>query len=824
MTDNAVSWGWALLKFFFKPAFGIFERFRTATNYAIVCGTILLAQFGAIAYFLLVTLKLAPNSATTLFYVGVFVVSVGMYMQVARAIIYQCAQPILIELLDRVADGNLSLHFLPGWGKSEGQSLWTELNRMNKEFPNIVRTIRASAQAVATGSRDIASGYSDLSRRTDNQSRTLQETAASVEQIAATVSENAEHCREANSIVTNVGDRADEAARSMQQVTGAMSRIESSTRKVADLVGTVQSIAFQTSILALNAAVEAARAGDQGRGFALVAAEVRALAQRGAEATDKIKALIATSSQRVKEGSTLVAAAERAVNAATTQIRNVIDRIGSVALASAEQSAGVEAVNEALARLEAVTKDNAVLVQDGARAAAAFEQTSQQLVNATSVFKISDAAADHRFDKGSYETLSRNLRLGPIKRSFVYLPVALSVWLSSSVGATLFAIPLFGGVLMTLLAAWRPLAAIDAAVTPMTFGLPVTTIAVLLFGAYIYFALSIWQTRGANWMENITLRLASGDLTWDVKVVESAEASKIEVYGINRALRTIKNNFVGVVRAVRTSAEQIAGGSREIARGYEDLAHRTDAQAATLEESAASIEELTATMKQNADNCRAADRAVEEVRQHASLAADAMRQVTITMAGIEQSAAQMVEFIGVIEGIAFQTNILALNAAVEASRAGEQGRGFAVVAAEVRALAQRSSQATEEVKTVIADSSRHVGEGTTHVQQAEQTVDRAVHGIHEAVQLIGQIAAASAEQSAGMQTIGQALARLEGVTQQNAALVQEGASAAASFEREGAQLIQGVQVFRLEKQARTQRVESQSASPQAHDRAVRAAA
>ncbi len=794
-----------MLKSFFRMTFTLFERSRTSTNFAFISGVLVVAQLSAAALFFFATLKLTPNADDALLIGGSALFLLGLYGHLARAIIYQHAQPSLIRLLSRVAEGDLSLLFLPGWGQSEGQALWTELNRMNKEFPNIVRQVRTSAQAIAAGSREVAHGYADLSRRTDDQAQTLQDTAASVEEISITVKQNAENCYDADRVVGEVGKRAEEAAQSMHQVTSTMSRIEASAKKVAEFVGIVQSIAFQTNILALNAAVEAARAGEQGRGFAVVAAEVRALAQHSAEATDKIKALIAASSERVFEGSALVARAEQAVNTAATEIRHVIELIGSIATASSEQSASVQSVTQALSRLETVTHQNAALVQEGARAAASFELTSGRLVEATRAFRLQEQrTADHDIAVGDYETLVRNLGLGPIAKYLVAVPVAISVWLPSTAGAIFFALPLLAGVALTFLGAFAPLdfasAASGGVSALVTVGLPIVTVTAFLFGAYFFFAFAEWQTRGASWMQSITTRLASGDLTWKIRVVESADAARIEVYGINRALFDIKHNFVAVVREVRASAAAIVTGSREIARGYGNLSRRTEAQAATLEETAASIEELTATVKQNADNCRAANSAVEEVRARAEQAAHSMQQVTSTMTGIERSAKQMVEFIGIIESIAFQTNLLALNAAVEAARAGDQGRGFAVVAAEVRTLAQRSAEATEQIKAVIADSVRHVSEGAPLVNQAEQTVNRAVAGIHEAVGLIGSIATASADQNSGMQLIGQALAQLEGVTQQNAALVEEGAAATAVFEKEGARLVEGVQVFRLEKQ------------------------
>ncbi len=790
-----------MLKTLLKPAFQMFGRLPTATNYTVVCGTILVAQLLAFALYVIAGYESAASLDTTLVLLGFGFFGLGLYGQLCRAIIYRHAQPALIRLLGRFAEGDLSMHCWPGWGESEGQALWTELHRMNKEFPKIIQQVRAGAQNIANGSREVALGYADLSQRTENQSKTLQDTASYVEEISVTVINNAENCREAELVVTEVGQCAEEAAKSMQQVTDTMSRIEASTKKVVEFVGIVQNIAFQTNILALNAAVEAARAGEQGRGFAVVAAEVRALAQRSSEASDKIKALITSSANRVSEGSLLVAEAEQAVSAAAAQVNYVMELIGSVAAASGEQSGGVQSVGQALTQLESVTQENAKLVQQGARAADSFAHTSGRLVDATKAFRLQEQkSATEDVTVGSYATLVRNLGLRPLARALVFLPVAFSVSLSNAAGAIVFALPLLGGVILTLIGALKAAAAADGLSGFVSLGLPVLAAAVLLTGTFLFVAFAVWQTRGASWLQNITRRLAGGDLTWNVHVVDANTSARLEVYGINRALFDIKRNFSGVVREVRGSAESIATAASEIARGYDDLSRRTEAQAAALEESAASIEELTATVRQNADNCQVANGAVEDVRTRAGQAAQSMQRVTSTMAGIEQGAKEMNEFIGVIESIAFQTNLLALNAAVEAARANEQGRGFAVVAAEVRALAQRSAQATEEVKTLIAESVQQVSEGVELVRQAQQSVNRAVTGVQQAVELIGSIAEASANQTTGMQEISDALARLEGVAQQNAALVEEGAAASASFEREGARLAEGVRVFQLEKE------------------------
>ncbi len=793
------------MKTFFGPAFALFLRTRISTNYAIVVTLLLVAQLGCVSIYLL-----APDApgfgsgapVTVLLLAGSGAFLLGIYMYIAIAVIYKRALSSLVRLFNRVGAGDLTLHFLPGWGDvSGGQTVWTALNKMNKEFPNIIRQVRTSAETIANGSREIALGYADLSKRTEEQASTLEETAASMEELSATVRQNSDHCREASVAVEAVGGRAEEAAHSMQQVTSTMTRIAASTKKMAEFVGIIEGIAFQTNILALNAAVEAARAGDQGRGFAVVAAEVRALAGRSAEATDEIKALISASSAKVKGGAVLVSKAEQAVNRAVAGIRHVVELIGSVAAASAEQNAGVQMIGKAVTQLEAVTQQNAALVQEGAGAAQSFEQESGRLVEVAGIFQLQDHdTADHAIVVGDRHTTARNYALGPIARLLAIPVLAITVRLRSLSSRIVVGSPLLLGPILSFIAA-AATSQSDVADSGLILSpaLVAVIFATFLTGTYIYFALGAYQANGAGFLERLSKKLASGDLTWTIRVDTSTDAARLEGQMMNLALAKVHQNFTKVVRQVRASAGTVVNGAREIARGYGDLSSRTEEQASTLEETAASMEELTATVRQNADTCRAASVAVEEVGGRAEEAARSMQQVTSTMTGIEGSAKRMTEFVGIIEGIAFQTNILALNAAVEAARAGEQGRGFAVVAAEVRALAQRSAKATEEIKASIAVSAAHVTEGATLVSQAEQAVNRAVAGIHHAIELIGAIATASAEQNSGMQMIGKALTQLETVTQQNAALVEEGAAAANSFEQEAGRLVDAVGVFRLEK-------------------------
>jgi len=248
---------------------------------------------------------------------------------------------------------------------------------------------------------------------------------------------------------------------------------------------------------------------------------------------------------------------------------------------------------------------------------------------------------------------------------------------------------------------------------------------------------------------------------------------------------------------VRVSTETIATASIQIASGNLDLSARTEAQAGSLEETASSMEELTSTTKQNSDNARQANQLAQSASEVALKGGAVVAQVIDTMGSINDSSKRIVDIIGVIDGIAFQTNILALNAAVEAARAGEQGRGFAVVAAEVRNLAQRSAAAAKEIKTLIGDSVNKVEVGTKLVDQAGATMDEVVASVKRVSDIIAEIASASNEQSAGIEQINRAIIDMDNVTQQNAALVEEAAAAAQSMQNQTANLSRAVAIFKL---------------------------
>jgi methyl-accepting chemotaxis protein len=286
--------------------------------------------------------------------------------------------------------------------------------------------------------------------------------------------------------------------------------------------------------------------------------------------------------------------------------------------------------------------------------------------------------------------------------------------------------------------------------------------------------------------------VASGDLSARIEVESGDETGQLM-----DALRHMNASLARVVGEVREGTDTIATASGQIASGNQDLSSRTEEQASSLEQTAASMEELTSTVKQNADNARQANQLALSASEVAVKGGDVVGQVVSTMASIHASSKKIVDIIGVIDGIAFQTNILALNAAVEAARAGEQGRGFAVVASEVRNLAQRSAAAAKEIKGLIDDSVGKVDAGTALVGEAGKTMEEIVGSIRRVTDIVGEITAASHEQTQGIEQINQAITQMDQVTQQNAALVEEAAAAAQSMQQQAGSLVQAVSVFRL---------------------------
>jgi methyl-accepting chemotaxis protein len=302
--------------------------------------------------------------------------------------------------------------------------------------------------------------------------------------------------------------------------------------------------------------------------------------------------------------------------------------------------------------------------------------------------------------------------------------------------------------------------------------------------------------------------IADGDLTHTVKV-----HGKDELGHLLGNLDTMQSRLAVVVANVRQGSEAVATSSSEIAQGNHDLSARTESQASALEQTAASMEELSATVKQNADNARQANQLAMNASTVAVRGGDVVTQVVDTMKGINEASRKISDIISVIDGIAFQTNILALNAAVEAARAGEQGRGFAVVASEVRSLAGRSADAAKEIKTLINTSVERVEHGTVLVDQAGSTMTEVVDAIRRVTDIMGEISAASNEQSLGVSQVGEAVTQMDQVTQQNAALVEQMAAAASGLKAQAQDLVQVVAVFKLAGNVHSSLVEHSHAAP-----------
>ena len=286
-------------------------------------------------------------------------------------------------------------------------------------------------------------------------------------------------------------------------------------------------------------------------------------------------------------------------------------------------------------------------------------------------------------------------------------------------------------------------------------------------------------------------RVAVGDLASQVSVRTGDQGS------VMAAVQAMQSSLSGIVAQVRSNSESVATASAEIAQGNTDLSQRTEEQASALQQTAATMEQLSATVRTNAANASQADRLAAGASEVATEGGAIVNQVVETMREINQGSHRISDIIGVIDSIAFQTNILALNAAVEAARAGEQGRGFAVVAAEVRTLAQRSAEAAREIKSLITSSVEKVEAGTELADRAGRTMAELVDAVKRVSVVIREISSASAEQSTGVHQVGEAIGQMDQVTQQNAALVEEGAAAAESLRQQAEQLVQAVAVFQV---------------------------
>ncbi|MCD8515158.1 MAG: methyl-accepting chemotaxis protein [Burkholderiaceae bacterium] len=319
-----------------------------------------------------------------------------------------------------------------------------------------------------------------------------------------------------------------------------------------------------------------------------------------------------------------------------------------------------------------------------------------------------------------------------------------------------------------------------------------TLLAAAAVGLWFAIAMSRAMVRPLDAAVSFAGRVAQGDLTTRVEVQGSDEIAQLR-----HSMRDMQAALTGIVQEVRQAADALSSASEQIANGNQDLSARTESQAGSLEETAASMEQLSATVSQNAENAVMANQLASEASRVASDGGQVVTELVETMQGITHSSQKIGDIIGVIDGIAFQTNILALNAAVEAARAGEAGRGFAVVASEVRSLAGRSAEAAKEIKALINDSLSRVETGNQQAQRAGNTMAQVVDSIAKVTRVMADISAASREQSDGVAQIGQAVSGLDQTTQQNAALVEEMAAAAEALKTQAAALVQAVSVFKL---------------------------
>jgi methyl-accepting chemotaxis protein len=318
----------------------------------------------------------------------------------------------------------------------------------------------------------------------------------------------------------------------------------------------------------------------------------------------------------------------------------------------------------------------------------------------------------------------------------------------------------------------------------------------LLAGLAVATALSVAFTRSITGPIGEAVVVASAVAEGDLSIAVPVRGSN-ELGQLMQALASMRDNLEQVVSQVLQGSEGVATASAEIAQGNNDLSSRTESQASALEQTSASMEQLGATIRQNADNARQANQLAISASTVAVQGGEVVGQVVHTMKDINDSSRRIADIIGVIDGIAFQTNILALNAAVEAARAGEQGRGFAVVASEVRNLAGRSAEAAKEIKALISASVERVAQGSVLVDQAGSTMQEVVASIRRVTDIMGEISAASSEQSAGIAQVVEAVSQMDQTTQQNAALVEQSAAAADSLRGQAEQLVQTVSVFKL---------------------------
>ena len=371
-----------------KPGLAVMKVLSTRQK-IVVQGLSFAAGFGWVVH--LLSEHAAGDLQSPLFIAAALCYALGNYLLWGRNTAIQVTFSTLRDEVDRFSSGHLLRH---AGSKRRGETgmLLGKLHEVGEGLSTILDHVRASAETINHAAKEVSAGHVNLSQRTEEQASTLEETASGMEELLGTVQKNAKNCQLADGLSRGASEVAQKGAQTVHRAVEKMAMIDQSSKKIVDIIGVIEGIAFQTNILALNAAVEAARAGEQGRGFAVVASEVRSLAQRSAQAAKEIKALIEDSVGNVSEGGKLVGEAGGIINEIVTSVRQVSELIGEISRASQEQSSGVGEINKALAQMEAVTQQNAALVEQATAAILSFEEEAGRLTASVSRFKLAASA------------------------------------------------------------------------------------------------------------------------------------------------------------------------------------------------------------------------------------------------------------------------------------------------------------------------------------------------------------------------------------------------------------------------------------------------